>query len=196
MFGLGFYLQGLYRLCTEPGQQSMKSKLGLCCLAGLLTLALFPSSSQAQGRRGGMVQSPFGPLYDTRSPEWRMAGGDMMLYQQIMEQKMMLRQQQMFMKQQQLLMKQQKSGRTGTQPGASLNAAQAAGFGNNQQPGVASTYRRRSRLRGTTATGTLKSAGKRDPAKTSAAVKKPGTTSAVTSKGTASPTSVAQTPEP
>ena len=74
-----------------------------------------------------------------------MAGGDMMLYQQIMEQKMMLRQQQMFMKQQQLLMKQQKSGKKGTQPGAGLNAAQAAGFGNNLQPGVTPTYRRKSR---------------------------------------------------
>src|SRR3954470_15912436 len=120
----------------------MISKLGLCCLAGPLTLALFPCSTQAQGRRAGIVQSPFGPLYDTRSPEWRMAGGDMMLYQQIMEQKMMLRQQ-WFMRQQQLLMKQQKSGKKGTQPGASLNAPEAAGIGGNPQPGVASTYRRK-----------------------------------------------------
>jgi hypothetical protein len=175
----------------------MNSKLGLCCLAGLVALALFPCATHAQGRRGGVVQSPFGPLYDTRSPEWRMAGGDMMLYQQIMEQKMMLRQQQMYMKQQQLLMKQQKSGKTGTQPGAGLNAAQAGGFGNSLQPGATSTYRRKSRLRGTTAAGTLKSAGKRGSAKTSAAAKKPGTTSPDTSKASgASPASAAQTPEP
>jgi hypothetical protein len=158
----------------------MKSKPGLVYLAGLLTLALFPCSTQAQGRRAGIVQSPFGPLYDTRSPEWRMAGGDMMLYQQIMEQKMMLRQQQMFMKQQQLLMKQQKSGQKGTQPGAGLNAAQAAGFGNNvQQPSLTPTYRRKSRVRGTAAAGKSKSAAQRGSAKTSAAVKKPDTTSAV-----------------
>src|SRR3954470_18843881 len=98
----------------------MISKLVPCCVAALLTLALFPCSTQAQGRRAGIVQSPFGPLYDTRSPEWRMAGGDIMLYQQIMEQKMMLRQQQLFMKQQQLLMKQQKSAKKGTQPGTGL----------------------------------------------------------------------------
>src|SRR3954468_15408224 len=125
------------------GQQSMNPKLCLCCLVGLLTL--YPCTTRAQGRRAGIVQSPFGPLYDTRSPEWRMAGGDMMLYQQIMEQKMMLRQQQWFMKQQQLLMKQQKSGKKGTQPGASLNAPEAAGIGGNPQPGVASTSRRKSK---------------------------------------------------
>jgi hypothetical protein len=175
----------------------MNSKLGLCCLAGLLTVALFPCTTQAQGRRAGMVQSPFGPLYDTRSPEWRMAGGDMMLYQQIMEQKMMLRQQQMFLKQQQLLMKQQKTGKKGTQPGAGLNAAGAAGFGNNlPQPGATPSYRRKSRVRGTTAAGTSKSVAKQGSAKTSAAVKKSGTTSAATSKGSgASPASGAQTSE-
>src|SRR5947209_8505405 len=121
----------------------MKLKRGLCCLASLLALALLPCATHAQGRRAGIVQSPFGPLYDTRSPEWRMAGGDMMLYQQIMQQQKMLRQQQMFMKQQQLLMKQQKSGKTGTQPGAGLNAAQATGFGNSLQPGLTPTYRRK-----------------------------------------------------
>src|SRR5437763_15918940 len=119
----------------DQGHASMKSKFGICCFAGLL--ALVPCTAQAQGRRSGVVQSPFGPLYDTRSPEWRMAGGDMMLYQQNMEQKMMLRQQQLFMKQQQLLMKQQKSGRKGPQAGGSLNPnpAAVAGFGNNSQPG-------------------------------------------------------------
>ena len=177
----------------------MISKLVLCCVAGLLTLALFPCSTQAQGRRAGIVQSPFGPLYDTRSPEWRMAGGDMMLYQQIMEQKMMLRQQQMFMKQQQLLMKQQKSGKKGTQPGAGLNAAQAAGFGNNLQPSLTPTYRRKSRTRSTTAAGTSKSVAKRGSAKTATATKKPDTASPAATKGAdASPTSGAgaQTPEP
>jgi hypothetical protein len=176
----------------------MNSKLGLCCLAGLLTVALFPCTTQAQGRRAGIVQSPFGPLYDTRSPEWRMAGGDMMLYQQIMEQKMMLRQRQMFLKQQQLLMKQQKNGKKGPQPGASLNAAQAAGFGNTlQQPGVTPTYRRKSKLRGTSGSGTTKPARTRGSAKTSTSAKNRGTASSATAKGAdASSTSGSQNPEP
>jgi transcription initiation factor TFIID subunit TAF12 len=176
----------------------MTSKLCLCCVAGLLTLALFPCSTQAQGRRAGIVQSPFGPLYDTRSPEWRMAGGDMMLYQQIMEQKMMLRQQQMFIKQQQLLMKQQKSGKKGTQtsPSLNLNPAAVAGFGNDQQPGTAPTYRRRSKLRGTSMSGTSTSTRKRGTAKASIA-KKPGASSSATAKS-AEPSSSpgTQTPEP
>jgi len=127
-----------------------------------------------------------------------MAGGDMMLYQQIMEQKMMLRQQQMFMKQQQLLMKQQKSGKTGTQPGAGLNASQPAGFGNNlQQPGCTPPHRRKSRVRGTTAAGTSNSVAKRGSAKTSTAAKKPGTASPATTKGAGASSALgAQTPEP
>src|SRR5437763_10208444 len=100
----------------DQGHASMKSKFGICCFAGLLVLV--PCTAQAQGRRSGVVQSPFGPLYDTRSPEWRMAGGDMMLYEQIMEQRMMLREQQMWMKQQQMMLKQQKNAKTGTRSGA------------------------------------------------------------------------------
>jgi hypothetical protein len=176
----------------------MKSKPGLVYLAGLLLLALFPCTTQAQGRRAGIVQSPFGPLYDTRSPEWRMAGGDMMLYQQIMEQKMMLRQQQWFMKQQQLLMKQEKTGKKGTQPGASLNAPGAAGFGHNQQPGVTSgsTYRRKSKLRGTSMSGTSTSNRKRGTARAPIA-KKPGASSSATAKSTEPSSSPGtQTPEP
>jgi hypothetical protein len=66
-------------------------------------------------------------------------------------------------------MKQRKSAKTGTQPGAGLNAAQAAGLGNNLQPGVTPTYHRKRRFRGTTAAGTSKPDGKRGSAKTSAA---------------------------
>ena len=175
----------------------MNSKLGLCCLAGLLTLALFPCTTQAQGRGSGIVQSPFGPLYDTRSAEWRMAGGDMMLYQQIMEQKMMMQQQQMFMKQQQMLMNQQKNGKNGTQSGNSLNPLlQPGAFGNLQQPGASSTYRRKSKLRGTSVAKTSKSIGKQGTAKPSAA-KKPGSSSSATEKSAgASTSSGTQTPAP
>jgi hypothetical protein len=175
----------------------MRSKPGLVCLAGLHLLALFPCTTQAQGRRAGIVQSPFGLLYDTRSPEWRMAGGDMMLYQQIMEQKMMLRQHQLFMKQQQLLMKQEKTGKKGPQPGASLNAPGAAGFGNNQQPGVtsSSTYRRKSKLRDTSMSGTSTSNRKRGTAKASISKKQRASISS-TEKSPKPSSSDTQTPRP
>jgi len=175
----------------------MRSKPGLVYVAVLFVLALFPCTTQAQGRRSGIVQSPFGPLYDTRSLEWRMAGGDMMLYQQIMQQRMMLRQQQMFLKQQQLLMKQQKSGKKATQPGATLNAPATGGFGNKLQPGLTPSYRRKSRFPGTTAARASQSAEKRGSAKTSATTRKPGSASPDTSKASgASPASGTQTPEP
>jgi len=125
-----------------------------------------------------------------------MAGGDMMLYQQIMEQKMMLRQQQWFMRQQQLLMKQQKSDKKGTQPGASLNAPEAAGIGGNPQPGVASTYRRKNKLRGNTGSGTPKPAVKRGSGKASALAKNQGTASPVAAKGADASSSSSTHPVP
>ena len=79
----------------------MNSRLVLCCVIGVLPLAI-PSTSQAQGRRygrSGVVQGSDGPLYDTRSPESRMSGGNIFVYEQLMEQKMML--QMLMMRQQQ-----------------------------------------------------------------------------------------------
>ena len=95
----------------------MSIRLLLSCAIGLLVLAPL-QAAHAQYRRGrsGIVQSPYGPLYDTRSPEWRMAGGNIFLYQQIMEEKMQLRQQQLLMKQQQMMMRQsQRGNRKGNQ---------------------------------------------------------------------------------
>jgi hypothetical protein len=163
----------------------MKSILGVCCLAGLLALA--PGTAQAQGRRYGVVQSPFGPLYDTRSPEWRMAGGDMMLYEQIMEQRMMLQQQQMLMKQQQMMLRQQKNAKKGTQPAASLNADDANGFGRNNQAGNPLPHRAKKKQRGAVAAHASKSTAKRSAVKPSAATKTQKTSSSVAKPSTAQP---------
>ena len=79
----------------------MNSRLVICSVIGVLLLAI-PSTSQAQGRgygRFGVVQGPDGPLYDTRSPEWRMSGGNIFVYEQLVEQKMMLQQQKFMMRQ-------------------------------------------------------------------------------------------------
>ena len=97
----------------------MKPAIVLSCMFGVL--AAFPSSTQAQWRRygrGGVVQGPDGPLYDTRSPEWRMSGGNIFVYQQLMEEKMLLRQQQMMLKQQQMMTRQmQQNARKGSRSG-------------------------------------------------------------------------------
>ena len=69
--------------------------------------------------------TPFGPVYNTNSPEWRQAGGNPIVYQQIMEQKMMMQQQQMYMKQQQLYMKQQQQAAKGQNKNQGLNGPAA-----------------------------------------------------------------------
>jgi hypothetical protein len=107
----------------------MICKRVLCCLA--TALALSPEVVHAQGRRGGMVVTPFGPLYNTRSPEWRMSGGDIFLYQQIMEQKMLMRRQQLLLKQQQMLLRQQQKGKP--QPGSSIARNQDKGLRNEDR---------------------------------------------------------------
>jgi hypothetical protein len=74
---------------------------------GMLTFAV--SSPANAGRpRGGQVMTPFGPLYNTASPEWRQSGGNPMLYEQIMEQKAYQKQQQMMLKQQQQMLQMQR----------------------------------------------------------------------------------------
>ncbi|HEU5119052.1 MAG TPA: hypothetical protein VFT74_20855 [Isosphaeraceae bacterium] len=73
-------------------------------LAVLSLAALTTSSAYAQrgmSRRGrGMVFTVDGPV-STNSPEYRMAGGNMQVYQQLMMQKQMQMQQQAYMKQMQ-----------------------------------------------------------------------------------------------
>jgi hypothetical protein len=60
--------------------------------------------------RSGVVQGSDGPLYDTRSPESRMSDGNIFVYEQLVEQKMMLQQQKLMMRQQQTLMRQMQQG--------------------------------------------------------------------------------------
>jgi hypothetical protein len=85
---------------------------------------------------------PDGPLYDTRSPEWRMSGGNIFVYQELMEQKMEMAEQQYMYKQMQQAAKQQKgrAGGKGKTKGAAagrsdvpnLNAPN--GFGGEDDP--------------------------------------------------------------
>ena len=122
----------------------MNSRLVLCCVIGVL-LAI-PSTSQAQGRgygRSGVVQGPDGPLYDSWSPEWRMSGGNIFVYEQLVEQKMM-QQQRLMMRQQQMQMRQMQQA---TRKRAGRAAAQAAiranGRRNDQQGGALPPRRER-----------------------------------------------------
>jgi hypothetical protein len=116
----------------------MNSRLVLCCMIGVLLLAI-PSTSQGQGRRygrSGVVYGPDGPLYDTRSPERRMSGGNIFVYEQLMEQKMMLQQQKLMMRQQQMQTRQmQQAARKGAGRAAAPAAMRQNGGGANVQQG-------------------------------------------------------------
>jgi hypothetical protein len=87
------------------GGMAMARRFGL--LVALSTFALMPGDVQARGygRSGGMVNTPWGTA-NTNSPEWRMAGGNIFVYQQLMEEKAMMLQQQQFLKMQQQYMQQ------------------------------------------------------------------------------------------
>jgi hypothetical protein len=124
----------------------MNSRLVLCWVVGVLLLAI-PSTSQAQGRgygRSGVVQGPDGPLYDTRSPEWRMSGGNIFVYEQLVEQKMMLQQQKLMMRQQQMQMRQMQQATRKRAGRAAVPAAiRQNGVGANDQQGGALPPRRK-----------------------------------------------------
>ncbi len=132
-------IRGLTSLITREGL-FMRSRLELFCVLGVLLLAI-PSTSRAQyGRygRSGIVYGPDGPLYNTRSPEWRMSGGNIFVYQQLMQQKMMMQQQRLMIRQQQMQMRQaQQAARKGA-GGAAARAAirQNQAVANNQQGGA------------------------------------------------------------
>jgi hypothetical protein len=99
------------------------------------------SSAEARGRgpRGGVVMGPNGPLYDTRSAEWRMSGGDINAYQAIMQQKMMMQQQKFMMQQMQQMQKMQKNGK-----GKADSAGQLGGSNLNfPNAGPVNHYRRK-----------------------------------------------------
>ena len=90
----------------------MRKSAGLIVLVGSV-LAMTSGAAEAGGRRGGPVMTPFGELYNTNSPEWRASGGNPLVYQQLVEQKMLMRQQQQELKQQQLMQKQMQKGAKG-----------------------------------------------------------------------------------
>ncbi len=113
----------------------MNSRLVLCSVIGVLLLAI-PSTSQAQGRgygRSGVVQGSDGPLYDTRSPESRMSGGNIFAYEQLVEQKML--------PQQKLKMRQQ-----GLQHTLMRQMQQAPATGRDQRPSGQHPKERRTHL--------------------------------------------------
>ena len=86
----------------------MKRLLGIAVLTCLVAA---PSVAQAQRRgRGGPAMSVDGPVFNpTQTPEWRQAGGNLMVYQQIMEQKMMVAQQKQMQQNYQAMVKQQQA---------------------------------------------------------------------------------------
>lgn len=103
----------------------MRRHVGFAALSALIALTPALAHARGYGGKGGSVMTPFGPVYNTSSPEWKMSGGNPMVYEQIMEQKMMMMQQQAMQKQQQLLLKQQqqKKGPGATVPGTGAGAA-------------------------------------------------------------------------
>ena len=102
----------------------MTRRLGGLALA-LAAILLLTPAARAQGRfgRSGPAMTPDGPVWNpTQTPEWRQAGGNMEVYQMIMQQKMFqaqLKQQQQLIKQQQAFqkwMKDQKAKKDKGQP--------------------------------------------------------------------------------
>jgi hypothetical protein len=91
------------RLLIHGGKADMARRLiswGLVALAvaGLSTTA----HAQRYGRTYGPAMTPFGPVYNPAlSPEWRQAGGNPIIYEQIMQQKALIQQQKLMMQQQQ-----------------------------------------------------------------------------------------------
>lgn len=162
----------------------MNSRYVLCCVIGMLLLAV-PCTSRAQGRRygrSGVVQGPDGPLYDTRSPEWRMSGGNLFVYEQIMEEKMMLQQQKLMMRQQQQMLRQtRQAARKKAQRAAEPAAIRQNGAGaNDTQSGTLPARRRKKSLTTPRANAPAASSQKKSGATStpaSAPSSKPSTTS-------------------
>jgi hypothetical protein len=83
----------------------------LLLLSAALVLSGMTSDAWAQRRgRSGPAMTPYGPVSNpTQSPEWRQAGGNPMIYEQIMMQKMMAAEQKQMQQQYQALQKQQQA---------------------------------------------------------------------------------------
>ena len=109
----------------------MGKRIGGIGLAVIFAFA--PVSVLARGPRNAPTVGVDGVMYNTNSPEWRQAGGNLEVYQQIIAQKFMMQQQQMMMKQQQAYMQMQKkmaaqSKASGTNASSANSAAAAARF--------------------------------------------------------------------
>lgn len=78
---------------------------GFLALLAVFVLAPRPVEARGYGRGGGMVNTPFGS-FRMNSPEYRMAGGNPFLAQQIRQERMMMQYQMQMMKQQQRYMQQ------------------------------------------------------------------------------------------
>ena len=138
----------------------MSARIFAGCILALLLAA--PQAVLAQyGRyRGGVVWGPDGPLYDTRSPEWRMSGGNIFVYQELMQQKRWLQQQKQTIKQQQLVARQMRQGMRND--------------GSNHQPAVAAQPARRRQKARSGSDSKTTAAGKSQP-RGSDATSKPST---------------------
>jgi hypothetical protein len=100
-------------------------------MIALVGILLMPATASARrGRYGGWGNSPYGAI-NMNSPEWRMAGGNIFVYQELMQQKMLMRQQQIMLKQQrQYMQRVQKAAKarkgTGQQNQTGSNAGAAS----------------------------------------------------------------------
>jgi len=117
----------------------MRNAIRLALLCGLVLASVSTAEALGRGVRGGVVMGPNGPLYDTRSAEWRMSGGDINAYQAIMQQKMMMQQQKMMMQQMQQMQKaadQQKKNQANGKGKGKANTPGQPGSLNLTSPGT------------------------------------------------------------
>lgn len=155
-------------------------------LAFTVAVVLLPAGvfGQRWGRYGNTPpMSPYGPLYDPTT--WRQAGYNPIVYQQLMEQKMIMAQQKAMLKQQQMLQKMQQQNAK-NKNGNSTNNNQLnfmPGAGNPTQPflGQPRAARKKRHIRKTPATASTATAKKKDAAKNS----KPADAAPADSSGTA-----------
>lgn len=124
----------------------MRKALLVALFAGSLVCVPAADSLARGGRgaRGGVVMGPYGPLYDTRSPEWRMSGGNIFAYQQLMRSKMMAQQQQFMMKQMRAAQKLQAA--QGKSKGQDKTKGPAADKGKSQTQSTRSQFQPQSQL--------------------------------------------------
>jgi hypothetical protein len=123
----------------------MSLKILLAGAIGLLLVAPFSAHAQYRRGRAGVVISPYGVLYNTRSPEWQMAGGNPILYQQLLAQKQMIFEQRMMMAQQKQFMLAQRRNRRWNQAAGGWNGPARGNPGSDLAAGNTVTNRRKTK---------------------------------------------------